>query len=208
MHIDEIVKQFKKYKLKDKGPLSDIKEKLISIDINSLTKIHYSIEVVSRWTNNLLGLSVGAAYEKYFVKPVIISLAKIGLTQGQALEVLEAMGIVSNTGALYDRFSLTRMLQERLWGPGQKLVWSGVRAVQNEGLIDIMMEPIIEQLIRSTNENNERMTLEDIGESFGRSSDYIEQFLKRRWGFDTIEEAQAFFEDHYLGSHRYDFYAF
>lgn len=140
------------------------------------------------------------------MKPILLTLARSGLSATQALEILEAMGITSRRGVPYDAASLRGMLKDRLWGPGGGIPWGGHGAIVS--FRDDMMEPIIENLIRYKDSTGRYLSAEKIGALFGRSGHFIRDYIKRKWGFNSITEARRFFDTHYLGYHRYDFYSF
>ena len=176
------------------------------INVNTIPTISYSEKAIYDWTEKYLGVSPGTAYEIYFVKPILLTLAKMGLSLSQALEVLEAMGVTSRRGTLYDKDSITRMLKDRLWGAGQGLSWGG-RGHEGDSFRDTMLEPIIESMIRYEDTSGKRLSAQSIGDILGLGKSFINTYIKRRWGF-TITQARIYFRTHYIGTHKYDFYSF
>lgn len=131
----------------------------------------------------------------YYVKPILITLAKLGVSRSQTLEVLLAMGILSPRKVPYTMTSLNRMLKNELG-----LTWIPFR--------DAMVAPIIENLIRYKDNTGNFLSAKVIGQLIGKDGNFIIAFIKRRWGFNTIAEARAFFETRYLGNHDYDYFSF
>lgn len=208
MHVDEIAKQFSKLKLPNKAKIAENVEEIMKIDAGSLQEVYYSERTIAQWTNEYLGVSPGTAYEIYFVKPIILTLANLGFSQPQALEILEAMGVVNRRGNPYDKDSLNRMLKDRLWGPGQGLPWGGnTYRGSSLTLSDVMLEPIIENLIRSK-VRGYHISVETIAELIDKPKKFVYAYIERVWGFKTITEARLFFDTHHLGHHRYDFFMF
>jgi hypothetical protein len=98
------------------------------------------------------------------------------------------------------------MLKNRLWGPNEGLPWGG--SGSKDSLRDVMMEPIIENLIRYTDSSGKHLSAAKIAGLFGRTDSFIKTYIRRVWGFNTLTEARNFFESNYLGYHRYDFFMF
>ena len=208
LHVDEIAKKFEKFNLADKNDIVDhVKEKMSKLDVGSIPIISYSEKVIYDWTQKYLGVSGGTAYEIYYVKPIVLALAKMGLSQSEALKVLDNMGVTSRRGTPYDRDSLTRMLKDRLWGPGEGLTWGG-RGHEGDSFRDTMLEPIIENLIRHVDASGKRLSAKKIGEILDLGESFIKSYINRRWGFTKITQARVFFDTHYIGYHKYDFYSF
>ena len=196
---EDMTKYFEKLDIPDKrvvlGSVDSAKKYMESVNYDPPV-IHYSAKRISQWTQKYLGMTPGLAYEKYYVKPIVITLLKLGYSKHEVLDVIEAMGITNpnRKGSLYDGNSFDLLLVDRLWGQGL-----GKRT--NE-MSDIFIEPIIEAMIRQGS------SLQEIADVFGRSVNFIYRYIKRRWGFSGIKEARIFFKTHYLGIHDYDYYAF
>lgn len=105
----------------------------------------------------------------------------------EALELLEAMGITNPYGGQpYDGSTLDRMVQNRLWGSTGKS-WTDMK--------EIFLEPIIETLIRQG-------TMEKrINKLLGRGNAWTSRYIKRKWNFNSFQEAVNFFKTHYIGLH-------
>lgn len=208
LHVDEITKQFEKFDLPNKGEIAGhVKEQMRKLDVGSIPIISYSKKAIYSWTEEYLGVSPGTAYEIYYVKPILLTLAKLGFTHARTLKILELMGVTSREGTPYNKDSLSRMLKDRLWGPGQGLTWGG-KGFAGESFRDVMMEPMIESLIRYKNSAGKYLSVETIGGVFGLSGGFIKAYMKRRWGISQITQARIFFDTHFLGYHKYDFFMF
>ena len=64
-------------------------------------------------------------------------------------------------------------------------------------ICDIMIEPIIENLIRMG------LSTRKIGDLYGRSNSFVRDYTERRWDL-IFSNAQVYFKNNYLGYHEYD----
>ncbi len=145
------------------------------------------------WCKSVTGLTLNQAYEKYYVKGVVTDLLRAGLSQPKALAVLEAMGILNpKTNKPYNSLTLRNLLRDRLWGKGIGKTWYEMR--------DIYMEPILEGLYRNGLSDNE------INNLLGMHGSFAQSYRKRVWGFDSSLDAINFFQNNYLGYHKYENY--
>ncbi len=193
--VKEIAKKFIKFDIDNKLKVLGTIEKAREVYLKGIEKKHYSIRVIYEWTKKHLKLSPGHAYEKYYVKPILTTLLHIGLEKYKAIEVLKAMGVQNphKKGCFYDADSLTKLLNDRLWGK----TWSEMR--------DIFLEPLIEEVLRKV------PSLDKIGELISFISthvreNFISRYVKRKWRFQDVQQAQDFFKMNYLGRHEYDYY--
>ncbi|KKM26312.1 hypothetical protein LCGC14_1586040 [marine sediment metagenome] len=208
LHVSEIADKFEKFYLPNKNDIAgNVKEKMSKINVEDIPIISYSEKAIYSWTEEYLGVSPGTAYEIYYVKPMVLALARMGFSRSQVLVFLEVIGVTSRRGTPYDGDSLTRMLKDRLWGAGQGLTWGG-RGHKGDSFRDTMLEPLIETLIRYKDSSGKRLSFKRIGEILYLDDSFIKVFVKRRWGFNTIGEARTFFDTNYLGHHKYDFFSF
>ena len=188
--VDEIAKEFVKFDVNDKNTaFSDYKKAKEQYENGQIPEITYSSSIIYHWTLKHLGMKPAAAYEQFFVKPIVISLLQCGFERTEALEILEAMGVTNpnRKGSLYDKDSLTRLVSDRLWSKGVGKSWNAMR--------DIFLEPIIENLIRRQTPHT------TIDRLIGRGKGWTARFIERRWGFTVYEHAKKFFKDHFLGLH-------
>ncbi len=198
MRPNEIVKQFEKYALPNKEEIASDVKKVKEIDINALKTIHYSEQTIEIWTKEYLGVNHETAYEIYYVKPILANLARLRLSKAQAFDIIEALGIISPRGIPYGKTAIKKLLQNMQWGSDQAFYWQDFK--------DEMVEPIIEELIRYKGDDGKRITVIEMAEILKSSTAFVTLFIRRRWGFNTLKEAREFFETHYMGYHKYDFY--
>ncbi len=93
-------------------------------------------------------------------------------------------------GAPYNSFSIFKMFKNRLWDTGKSY----------NAMKDIFLEPIVENLIRRN------VLGKTIEEMVGRARGWTGRYVKRRWGFCTIQDARNFLATNYLGFHEADYY--
>ena len=199
LNVKDIALQFKKFDIKGKKELwkhsEDIKEAHEQYIKGNIPETSYTSASINRWTREYLGMDSVAAYEKYFVKPIVISLLQCGFQTSQALELLEAMGITNpnNKGVPYDKQTLNKMLKNRLWGEKGES-WMKMR--------NIFLEPIIENLVRNGKKAAEIDRLLDL------PSKFTSRYVKRVWRFASYQDALKFFRLNFLGKHRVDNFLF
>ncbi len=185
----EIAKKFVKFDEDYKATaFKDIKKAHEQFISGTISEKSYSLSAIYQWTNDYLKMDPSIAYERFFIKPIVISLLQSGFQMYEAIEVFEAMSIANPRaeGALYDKDSLFRMLKNRLWDTGTGKSWDAMR--------DIFLEPIIENLIRRNTPHTK------IDRMLGRKG-FTARYFKRKWNFNIFEDAKIFFATNYLGFH-------
>ena len=187
--------QFKKFDVKDKSTrfveyIEEFHQKYLD---GKIPEIKYSSKTIGKWTKKYLGMTPSEAYERYCVKPIVKSLLFSGFDRYQAVELLEAMGVYNPVGHIpYIPNAVHWLVKSKLWGEEKGKPWREMR--------DMFIEPIIENLIRN------HVSKAEINRLLGRAWAWVDNYVSRRWRFDSFSTASLFFETNYLGHHEVDDY--